>query len=191
MVIAKLNNSNIYDGCLTYLRSELVGELPEGQRWETNSANGITNLIGCEESINEHNVPYNLPPSYYKIYFGNHFIKPTSYTLMGRRAATGNYLKGWNFFGLNIKKEWVLLSSYSNSLLQPKELRTIDIDNHGPFIGFMLKMTEPEASNTWALTIGQMEVHGYIYDAIPKIKYCTNISINLRIFKSFLFIMIL
>ena len=90
MVIAKLNNSNIFDGCLSYLKSELVGELPPDRTWYTGNENGIQNLVGCEESVNEHNNPYNKPPAYYKIYFGDHFIKPISYSLLRRRAIDGH-----------------------------------------------------------------------------------------------------
>ena len=115
MVIAKLDKSNIYDGCLTYLRSELVGELPEGQHWGSGHENGIINLIGHHDNINEHNNPYANPPAYYKIYFGNHYIKPISYSLLGRVLFNQGLVQGWNFYGRTVKNEWILLSSFSNS----------------------------------------------------------------------------
>ena len=189
MVIAKLNKSNIFDGCLTHLRSELESELPAGQSWVLDG--GIQKLVGCKEPYDQHNYPYTSAPSYYKIYFGKHYIKPTHYALLGRRAATGNCLRGWNFFGRNIKNEWVLLSSFSNSQFSQNELRIFEINISGPFTGFMLEMTQPNSDNAWSLTIGQIDVFGYIYDKIAEDKYCTQSSSIMRIKLTFLLVILI
>ena len=34
----------------------------------------------------------------------------------------------------------------------------------------MIEMTQPNTNNDWGLTIGQFEVHGYIYDYLPSTK---------------------
>ena len=191
MVIAKLNKSNIFDGCLSYLRSELVGELPEGQTWHTDDENGIINLIGCEEVINEHNKPYQNASAYYIIYFGYHFIKPVSFSLLGRRAFDKHLVKGLNFYGRAINNEWILLNS-SKSQLNAYELRNFEINEPGPFNAFMLKMTEQDSEGMWALAIGQIDVYGYIYDRFPERHDCFTQSIQIfRICKVLLFIVLL
>ena len=79
LIAIKLNKSNIYDGCLAYMKQYLTSELPPGQKW---SRNGIQDIIGNEQVINLYNSPYNDPPSYFKIYFDRYIIKPISYSLM-------------------------------------------------------------------------------------------------------------
>ena len=191
MAIAKLNNKDIFDGCLPYLRSELIGELPPGRKWNTGSDNGIINLVGCKEAVNEHNFPYDNPPSYYKIYFGNHLIRPISYSLLGRRTHIDHQLKGWNFYGRSINYEWVLLSSLSNSDLSQNELRTYELNTTSMFNGFMIEMTHPGTKNNWVLTIGQIDVHGYIYDYIPKSNNCITQTYHFLLMNVFFLFIIL
>ena len=166
LITAKLNINNIYDGCLTYLRNSLTSEIAEGRKW---SESGIKSLVGTKTPINEHVEPFDSPPAFFKIYFGQYYIKPISYSLMGRRISqfNDNYLQGWDFYGRNKNNEWVLLSSYSNSMFNFAEERHFPLEDSDFYSGFMLKMTQPDSSGKWALCIGQIEVHGYIYNSIP------------------------
>ena len=162
-MIAKLNQSNIYDGCLSELRSILTDKLPPNRHWLNGT--GIKNLVGNHEVVNEHNVPWEEgPPAYYKIFFGDHFIQPISYSLMGRRAFPNNCIKGWDFFGLTRNDEWKFLDGHNKSHFQPFEEIIYTISEKESYKGFMLNMTEPDTENEWCLCIGLIEVHGYIFD---------------------------
>ena len=166
-VIDKVNNVNIYDGCLSYLREYLTAEIPYGRQWRMS---GIKNLVGCETAINEHLTPYNSPPAFYKIFFGNYYIKPISYSLMGRRIAQYNehYIKGWDFYGRNKNNEWIILSSLNNEVFTFGSIKNYEItDANDVYNAFMIKMNQPDDQNHWALCIGQIEVFGYIFDSIP------------------------
>ena len=161
-MIAKLNESNIYDGCLAQLRDKLTSVLPPGQKW---MVQGISNLVGNPEPINEHNTPYLQPPVYYQIYFGNNFIKPISYSLMGRRMIESdtNYLRAWEFYGLTRNNDWILLDENSSFVFSFGLVKNFKISKSYLFKGFMIRMTQSDSSGQWALCLGQIDVFGYIY----------------------------
>ena len=149
------------------MKGELTSKLPESQRWTT--SNGIKDLVGNEKAVNAYNYPYKYPPAYFEIYFGEHYIQPVSYSLMGRRVSgVTSYLKSWDFFGLTQSNEWKLLSSYKNWKFGFGEVRTFIINARESYKGFMINMTELNSYGEWALCIGQIEVHGYIFDS-PRI----------------------
>ena len=180
-VIAKLNNKDIYDGCLSYLKDEITDEIPEGHNWVTSS---IKNLIGTRTPINEHVEPFSSPPSYFKIYFGNFHIKPISYSLMGRRTQyKSNYLQSWDFYGRNQDNEWILLNSHYHETFSFEEERCFSLEGSDFYNGFMLKMTEPDSDGKWALCIGQIEVHGYIYKFLPSFHHKTSLICNRELLK--------
>ena len=162
MLASFRNTDNIYKGCLAYLRDELTSVLPEGQHWYTGE--DVKYIVGTKEIHNVHNNPWDASAeSYFEIYFGNKTIFPTAYSLQGRRIYNYNLLKGWNFFGRNVYGQWVLLSSFSNSLFKQHEIRTFPLKVHESFSGFKIQMTEPESNGLWALCLGQIEVFGDIY----------------------------
>ena len=169
-MIAKLNTTNIYDGCLSELRDQLTDNLPSGQDWYTKrlgyKVNGIKNLVGTEEPINEHNNPYDKPPAYYQIFYGNNYIQPISYSLMGRRSKEykRNYISGWDLYGQRRNGDWLLLSSFQNSTFEFGEIRIFPLNIRESFRGFMINLTEPDTEGKWCLCAGQIEIHGYIFD---------------------------
>ena len=163
-MISKLNTGNIYDGCLSELRNEIQGVIREDQKWY--SGYDLKYIIGTEEPYNVVPTPYNDPPSYIKIYFGNHFIQPVSYSLMGRRITEHNdaYLKAWNFLGQTIKDEWILLDFHEDWQFDFAEIRTFVLNSKESFKGFMINMTSQNSNNKWGIALGQIEVHGYIFN---------------------------
>ena len=185
LITAKLNTSNIYNGCLTYLKDTLTSEIPEGHKW---AKSGIENLVGTETPINEHIEPFDSPPTFFKIYFGHYYIKPISYSLMGRRISIhdANYLQGWDFYGRNKNDMWVLLSSHSNSRFSFAEERNFTLEGSDYYSGFMLKMTQPDSSGNWALCIGHIEVHGFIYNSIPSNSQSNYCLIHTIMYKQYL-----
>ena len=177
--IGKLNSHNIYNGCFQELKNYLTDELPEGQNWTSyefqswKGNHGIKNLIGNSTVINEHNTPYNKPPAFFKIFFGNHYIQPFSYALMGRRIP--NYkgegiLKSWDFFGLTKEGRWKLLDSHFDEPFSYAEERTFIINAKESFKGFMINMTETNNIGNWALCLGQIDVHGFIFNSYNVIR---------------------
>ena len=191
-MIAKLNTGDIYDDCLKELKNELTSVLPDSQRWTTN--NGIKDIVGNKNSADVYNTPFYDPPAYFQIYFGEHYIQPVSYSLMGRRiSGMTSYLKGWDFFGLTKSNDWKLLSSYKNWEFSFGEVRTFILQCQESFKGFMINMTERDSYNEWALCLGQIEVHGYIFDSpntFEIMKTCIkNNYINLFSFIHCLFIL--
>ena len=109
MIASKRDTSNIYKGCLAYLRDDITAILPKGQSWVIQY--DIKYIIGTEDHYNVHNSPWANPPSYYEIYFGDKYIVPTAYSLMGRRDPTFKigYLRSWNFSGKDESGKWILL----------------------------------------------------------------------------------
>ena len=98
LVASKLDITNIFDGCLNVLRKELTSKLPEGKYW--NNGVGIKGLVGSVKEYNEHPAPWqDKSPTWIEIYFGNKWILPSAYSLMGRRAYEVNFLKSWDFSG--------------------------------------------------------------------------------------------
>ena len=168
MITSRRDTSNIYKGCLAYLRSSLYAELPDGQNFNKNL--GIEYIVGTEKAHNVLNVPYSKAPTYFEIYFGKKYIYPTAYSLMGRRTNNGNRLKGWNFYGKNVIGQWVLLSSFSNSPFSQSQKKTFSIEANESYSAFKIQMTEPDTNGQWALCLGQIEVFGDIYSR-PFIKH--------------------
>ena len=163
-MIEKLNTGDIYDGCLKELKDELTSILPETQGWTT--TNGIKDIIGNKNSSDAYNTPFMSPPAYFQIYFGEHYIQPVSYSLMGRRISEKqSFLKSWDFFGLTQSNKWKLLSSYKDWEFGFGEVRTFLLQAQESYKGFMINMTELNSYNEWALCLGQIEVHGYIFDS--------------------------
>ena len=161
MIVSKRDQTDIYSGCLSYLRNDVSAELPENQNWFQSS--DFKNLVGTKQVYNVHNYPYDKPPAYFEISFGNKYIFPTSYSLQGRRLDEYHLLKGWNFFGKNIHNQWVLLSSFSNNAFSHKGIKTFDLNVNESYKGFKIQMTQPNSYGEWALCLGQIEVFGDIY----------------------------
>ena len=168
--ISKRDNRNIFDGCLSYLKNtkceRITGILPEGVQF-----NGeIQQLIGSNTAFNVNNRNYQNDLSnnnpFFEIHFGNNFIYPTSYSLMGRRAPFakwGGFLKGWILYGLNKKEKWIPLDQHSNEVFSEEKVRTYTLKTEEAYKAFKIKMTEPDSNNSWALCIGQIEVFGDIF----------------------------
>ena len=180
-MIARLSNKDIYDGCLNYLKSELTDELPEGFAWNTDSDSslsfhGIKNLVGNPTPVNEHPYPYD-KQHYIRIFFGNHFIQPISYSLMGRRIEmfNGSYLKNWIFYGLTRFDEWVPIhmSSPSDPPFSFAEIRTFPLKKKESYKGFMINMTEKNTNGDWGICLGQIDVHGFVFDKYKVFSLCT------------------
>ena len=169
LVASKLDITNIFDGCLNVLRNELTSKLPEGKQWTQNA--GIKALVG---SAVEHDVyPYPFiddTSMWFEIYFGNKWILPFAYSLMGRRAYNGDFLKSWNFSGLNRNNKWVLLHNETNKPFYQNENRTFLLKGNEAYKGFKIEMTESNSDGKWSLCLGQIDVFGNIYRSyfIPK-----------------------
>ena len=163
MITSKRDTSNIFKGCLAYLKNELTTELPEGQNFSQSI--GIKGLVGSETYYDVYNTPYGKSPVYFEIYFGNKFIYPTAYSLMGRRVPTWkhNFLKSWNFFGKDEKGKWDLLSSYKNNQFDFEEIKTFPLFTYKSYNGFKIEMTDADSDGVWVLCLGQIEVFGDIY----------------------------
>ena len=172
MIISKRNTSNIYDGCLAYLKNDLTAELPEGQSLINN---GLEGLVGSETQYNVHNNPYDKPPSYFEIYFGDKYIVPTAYSLMGRRepSVKDHYLKSWNFSGKDERGNWILLHKEKDNPFSFAEIRTFRLKQHKSFNAFKIEMTDTDSKGMWALCLGQIDVFGDIYSKpVLFFRYC-------------------
>ena len=66
MIVSKRDTSDIFNGCLAYLRDDLTAKLPEGQTFSIGI--GIKGLIGSRAQYNVHNTLYK-SPTYLEIYF--------------------------------------------------------------------------------------------------------------------------
>ena len=156
--------SDIFDGCLSYLRESLTAVLPPGQEFING---GIKNLVGTKEVFNARNDPFENPPAYFEIYFAEKFIFPTAYSLMGRRSEKykDSYLKSWEFSGKNRDGNWVLLHSETNKPFKFAEERTFPLTVSESFNGFKISMTEKNTNPDWALCLGQIEVFGDIFSS--------------------------
>ena len=187
--IGKLNTKNIYNGCLAELKDELTDELPPGKNWvadkENMAQNGIKNIVGMKDPVDAHDSPYTAP-SYIKIYFGSYFIQPISYSLMGRRNPNPEhdraYLKSWDFLGRTKNNEWKLLSSIQNQSFSKAEERTYQIYTQESYNGFMINMTEKNTDGNWAICLGQIDVHGFIFQSYNAFR---RISQSVSSFKSY------
>ena len=163
MIVSKRDTSSIYNGCLAYLKNDLNTKLPEGQNF--NLAIGIKGLVGSRTQYNAINTPYNAAPAYFEIYFGDKYIFPTAYSLMGRRDSTYkvHYLKSWDFFGRDENGVWNLLHTQSNKAFSQAEERTYPLKFNKSFNAFKIQMTSTNTAGEWALCLGQIEVFGDIY----------------------------
>ena len=173
MVVSKRNTSNIYDGCLSYLRENVNATLPKNQHWFESTE--FKNIIGTKEIFNVHNEPFDESPAYFEISFGKRYIFPIAYSIQGRRFNSMHLLKGWDFFGKNVYDIWVPLSSFSNSLLKQNVIKTVPLNVNESYKEFKIQMTEPDSTGKWALCLGQIEIFGDIY-AKPFFKgnFCNN-----------------
>lgn len=173
MITSRRKTSDIYNGCLTFLKTELTSALPPGQSWTTGN---IQSIVGNPTIVNAHNNPINNPPGYIEIYFGSKYIFPSAYSLMGRRFEDHGHLKSWEFHGKNKNNQWILLHKEENRPLNQSEERTYLIKAKESFKGLRISMTETNIDGNWALCLGQIEVFGDVYPTsyyfTPKIKSC-------------------
>ena len=160
MLASRRNTANIYDGCLNYLKGSLSSKFAQGQYWTTGD---IKSLVGNPEPVNAFNTPYTSSPAYIEIYFGDSYIFPSSYSLMGRRTANNSFLKTWKFSGRKKNGEWLLLHLQENKPFTFAEERTYRIRAKESFSGFKIEMTETNTIGDWGICLGQIEVFGDIY----------------------------
>ena len=163
MITSIRDTSNIFSGCLAYLKSDLTAKLPEGQSFTEEI--GIKGIVGSEAIYNVHNTPYDAAPAYIEIYFGDKYIFPTAFSLMARRHPQykANYLKSWAFFGRDETGVWNLLETESNKPYSQAEKRTYPLNVNRSFNAFKIQLIDTETSGKWALCLGQIEVFGDIY----------------------------
>ena len=159
MITSRRKTSDIYNGCLSFLRTELTSVLPPNEAWSTGN---IQSIVGNPTPVNAHNDPYKNPPGFIEIYFGTKYIFPFAYSLMGRRY-DGGRLKSWEFYGRNKNNQWILLHKEDNNPLFRSEERTYQIKAKESFNGFKIYMTESNDDGNWALCLGQIEVFGDVY----------------------------
>ena len=162
MIASRRDTSNIFSGCLSYLKSNLTAKLYENQ---TLISEGIKGIVGSETQYNVHNNPYNKAPAYIEIHFGNKYIVPTAYSLMGRRDSRflHSYLKSWNFSGKDTSGKWILLHNETNKAFSFAENRTFPLKSSETFSAFKIQMTDKNTDGSWAICLGQIEVFGDIY----------------------------
>ena len=162
MITSRRDTANIFNGCLAYLRNDLSAILPQGKEL---TSIGIKGIVGSETQYNVHNSPWDSAHSYFEIYFGNKYILPIAYSLMGRRDPTykGSYLKSWEFFGRDEAGVWNILHSQSNKPFAQAEKRTFSLSVNKSFNAFKIQMIDTDSSGEWALCLGQIEVFGDIF----------------------------
>jgi hypothetical protein len=169
MIINKTDTTNPFDGCLNYFKDLLVFGLPPNKTWF--ASNNPSLLIGNPPG--DYNIcpdPWTIPPSYFTISFPqrskffSRFIIPTSYYIEGRRCCNNNFIKSWTLEGMNIQNEWKIIHQITNQPFSLKEPRIYNLSTSETFISFRFNMTEPDTHGVWALTIGQLDIFGYIYD---------------------------
>ena len=172
MIATKRNTASIYDGCLNYLKESLSSRFAGNQSWTEGS---IKSLVGNPQPVNAVNTPYTASPVYIEIFFGNNYILPSAYSLMGRRISKydNSYLKSWNFYGRNKNGHWVLLHSQVNKPFYFAEERTFQIQAKESYNGFKIEMTDKDTYGYWGLCLGQVEVFLDIYQSVFNTKQCS------------------
>ena len=169
IIASKIDTRKYFDGCLNRLRKDLTSIIPDNTRW-TNGVNGIKDLVGTEEVVDAYSTPFDIKYPFIEIYFGNKYIYPVAYYLMGRRyKGYTNFLRSWNFMGRNKKGEWILLHEENEKPFSFGENRTYLLKAEEAFNGFKIAMTDicsfgdSSRNGDWALCLGQIEVYGNIY----------------------------
>lgn len=164
MIVSKRDSSNIFDGCLAYLKSSLNATLSGDEKL---GLSGIVGLVGSPTQEDVINHPAKEENLWMRIFFGKKYIFPCSFSIMGRRDPRykRHYLKGWAFFGRNKRGDWKKLGSDSDNAFSFGENRTYPITTKEPFNAFMIQMTQPDTEGCWHLCLGQIEVFGDIYPA--------------------------
>ena len=181
MIASRRDTSNIFGGCLAYLRDDLSAVLPEGQN--LNFKIGIKGIIGSETQYNLHNTPYDKAPSFFEIYFGNRYIFPIAYSMMGRRDPTYkvHFLKSWNFFGRDEAGVWNLLHTQTDQPFTFGENRTYPLSVKKRFNGFKIQMIDTSTDGGWIICLGQFDVFGDIYKRSSSHIKCTKQIARCRI----------
>ena len=168
---------DIDNGCLVELFNDVNSKIgPQGLQWIGNDGRvAIQALIGKKDDpkLNYHNIPWernskgdkwwNENHPWYEITFGEKYICPTGYALMGRKLCNGNLVKGWKLYGQKKNDSWVTLDEHKDSVFGFREVRTFEIKTNDMFKAFKIEMTQPENTGNWAFCIGQIEIFGDIY----------------------------
>ena len=169
MIASRLNTSDTYNGCLSFLKYQLTSVLAPGKKWKEDK--DITAIVGSSTPNDTYPTPYQTSPTYIEIYFGKKFIVPVAYMLMGRRmSGFTHYLRSWQFYGKTISDKWVLLHFEENKEFSFAQIRIYPINKRIPFKGFMINMTSKDSKGYWALCLGQIDVFGKIYSSLLTIK---------------------
>ena len=172
-------SSIISNGCLSYLKSQITFALPADRVWFDNPQK----LIDYTKKHNSRNEPYSKPPAWMTFSLGGAFIKPTSYSLEGRRESSQNLLRSWEFLGKNYKGEWKRLHHENSHLIQHNQKVNFPLSENEFFSEFRINMTGTDSNGEWALCPGQIEIFGYITYTLIRFIYS-----NKSKFNSFLFL---
>ena len=166
-MIERNNQSDLYGGCLSYLKQIISFSIPTGHSWNGDPYD----LVGNPE-VQSTYVQNNGPPQWFSISFDGKFIKPTAYAIQGRLQTDNNHLQNWTFEGLNIVNEWKILHQ-NDAILQFKTILVSQISSDDLFTSFRINMTGPNSGGNYILNLGQIDVYGFIYDSsyIPSSSY--------------------
>ena len=164
-LINKTDNTTLNNGCLSYLKNHITFGLPQNLAWADNPQK----LISYSSNHHVRNDPYSQPPSWISFGLGGYLIRPTSYSLEGRRQSSAYLLQSWELLGKTTKNEWKRLHYEDNLVIRRTVVMNFQISSNEYFSEFRVNMTNTDSGGKWALCIGQIEIFGYISHSLTSI----------------------
>ena len=161
VIIKKIDTSDIYNGCLYYLKDQINYIKDSTGSWGGDSINNIVS------SKVEHNSYVCDDKGYTNLTLdlNEKYIFPTSYSLMGRRSSTNNYyLKSWELKGRTKEGKWIKIHSQTNNPFSRASIKNFTLSSEKSFNAFKIGMTDKSKCCNWCINIGHIEIFGLISD---------------------------
>ena len=104
VIIKKTDTSDIYNGCLYYLKDQINYIKDDTGKWSTDP---IENIVNSKVTHNSYVCDNNNGFTNLTLDLNKKYVLPTSYSLMGRRNMNIYHLKSWELKGRTKKGKWI------------------------------------------------------------------------------------
>ena len=188
-MVFKLNNSDLYDGLLSYIKKDVSFKYPKTSNLFDSP---LDMIIGPQVQHNACVGNYNRAPSWLEISFGNRYIIPYYYSMQGRICTNynNNYLKSWELEGKMKNGKWVKLHNQTNNPFSFGSFKTFPIESNVPIKSLRINMTDKETGGTWWICMGHFDVYGCVISSRELLMTCRQLCNRHNLFYYYNIIML-
>ena len=169
-MIFKVNNSDITDGLLSFVKNDLVFNYPTNAELFNTP---LDMIFGPQVAHYSCLGSYDNPPTWLEITFGNRYIIPSYYSMQGRISQyDGYYLRTWILEGKTQNGKWIKLDAQENNPFSYGSFKTFPIGINIPIKSLKINMTGTDSYGKWWICMRHFDIYGCLISTREYLRTC-------------------